>query len=217
MERYHSPFITIWHHDPERGGSDNSCGYSYPRLTKEQIKTLKNASWWEAKYHHFLCCDSKEWEGTYTEAEALYRGLILLVCRVLRIRFSWDQVSRMAAESTHVRDGGKAGDMFCFVPGYHTNNTNDTAERREDHFHSILCGVARNILHDKRPWWQHPRWHVHHWRLQIHPWQTFKRRFIDRCDKCGGHFKRGESAIGDWAGTRIWHDRCDDLAKPIKT
>ena len=216
MERYHAPFITVWHLDPCKGGGDDSCGWSYPRLTKKQIERLKSAAWWEAKYPHFLCCESKEWDGTITEAEALYRGLILLVCRVLSIRFSWAQVSKMAAEAIHVRTAGEVGDTFCFVPGYHTNSEKDTHPWREDHFTGILCGVARNVLDAKRHWWQHPRWHVHHWRLQIHPWQTFKRRFIDRCSKCGGHFRRGEPAIGNWSGTQIWHDRCDDSKVPIK-
>jgi len=105
--------------------------------------------------------------------------MILLVCRVLEIRFSWDQASRMASESIHIRTGGKAGDCFCFVPGYHTNSKEDAEKYREDHFCGILYGIARNILAEKRPWYKHPRWHIHHWRLQIHPWQSFKRRFLD--------------------------------------
>lgn len=39
----------------------------------------------------------------------------------------------------------------------------------------------------------HPRWHVHHWRLQIHPAQELKRFLFSRCADCGGRFKWGES------------------------
>jgi hypothetical protein len=64
------------------------------------------------------------------------------------------------------------------------------------------------ILRAERPWYRHPRWHVHHWRIQVPLWQTFYRWAFERCSKCGGRFGWGESVIGDWAGTRIWHDNC---------
>ncbi|OWK34348.1 hypothetical protein FRUB_10319 [Fimbriiglobus ruber] len=40
---------------------------------------------------------------------------------------------------------------------------------------------------DPRPraWWKHPRYHFWHWRLQIHPLQTLRRRLFSRCQKCG--------------------------------
>lgn len=53
------------------------------------------------------------------------------------------------------------------------------------------------------------RWHVWHWRLQIHPWEKFKRWAFARCSKCGGRFKWGESACGNWSGTEMWHTRHD--------
>lgn len=37
--------------------------------------------------------------------------------------------------------------------------------------------------------WQ---WHVHHWRLQLHPWQKFKRWAFQRCQWCGGRSRRGD-------------------------
>jgi hypothetical protein len=66
-----------------------------------------------------------------------------------------------------------------------------------------------NRKHKGRPAWQHPRFHVWHYKLQIHPWQDFKRWAFSRCAVCGGRFKWAESVIGSWEGTKIWHMDCE--------
>lgn len=35
-------------------------------------------------------------------------------------------------------------------------------------------------------------WHVHHWRIQVHPWQHFRRWAFTRCAWCGGRSSRGD-------------------------
>ena len=35
------------------------------------------------------------------------------------------------------------------------------------------------------------RFHVHHWKLQIHPLQQLRRRLLTRCEVCGGRSKAG--------------------------
>jgi hypothetical protein len=199
---YRETFATIWHVDPEKDGSDDSCGWSNIKLTKGQKAILKNAAWWEGQYPHFLCVEGKEWDGTVADAESLERGLRLLVCRVLKIKMSWDDICRSAAEAVHVRTGGKFGDSFCFLPGYHTNHLNISKDDRADHLYGILCGVARNLLTDKRPKWRHPRWHFWHWKIQIHPLLSFKRWAFSRCCKCGKGFSFGYAPVSNnWNGT----------------
>jgi hypothetical protein len=51
-----------------------------------------------------------------------------------------------------------------------------------------------------RPWYQHPRWHIWHWQLQIHPWQKLRRWLFTRCAACGKRFAYGESPV-----TNQWH------------
>lgn len=50
-----------------------------------------------------------------------------------------------------------------------------------------------------RPWYKHPRWHVHHWQIQIHPIQKLKRRLFSRCEVCGKRFPYGYAPV-----SRIW-------------
>lgn len=162
---YRETFITIWHVDPERGGSDDSCGYSYVRLNPNQRERLRNAAWHEGRNPVFLCCDGKEWDGTVTEALTLYIGMVLLVCRVLDIRLSYDEIQKYAAGALLISDINKPGDVFCFQPGYHTNSEKDSERDRQEHFTGILCGIARGLLTQRRPWWKHPKWHFWHFDL----------------------------------------------------
>jgi len=210
---YRESVFTIWHVDPQSDGSDDSCGYSYVRLTKKQVEILRNTAWSEGQTPHFLCCAAKKWTGSITEAEALTRGLYFLVCRVLKLKSTYEQASKYASEATHIVDCCGFGGNFCFLPGYHTNSSKDTAEIRQDHFNGILCGVARNILTERRPWWKHPKWHIHHWKIQWHFGQRFYRWIFSRCCKCGKRFSKwGDcNVISDWNGTRIWHGACDSI------
>lgn len=40
-EGYRPAMITVWHKDPERDGSDDSCGWFSPRLTKAELARCK--------------------------------------------------------------------------------------------------------------------------------------------------------------------------------
>lgn len=68
--------------------------------------------------------------------------------------------------------------------------------------------------------WQ---WHVHHWRLQIHPWQNFRRWAITRCEWCGGKSRKGDTVNIShewhrhqgkwWKGERgLFHQDCSSIS-----
>lgn len=209
-EGYRESFITIWHKDPERDGTDDSCGFTYPKLSKKQVELLHNAAWSESQNPHFLSCKAKEWNGTYADAVSLYEGLVLLACNVLKIKVSMDFIRRFTMERIHRADCCPPTGVFCFLPGYHTNNQNDSEEDRQEHFCGILCGVARGVLYELRPWWKQPKWHFWHWRFQVIPLQRLWNWLFQRCSKCRKGFGYGESRIGSWSGNHVWHEQCDN-------
>lgn len=73
-----------------------------------------------------------------------------------------------------------------------------------------------------RAWWRHPKWHVHHWKLQWHLILQFKRWMWSRCKMCGGRFTwhdSGGHVIGSWGNKGpswfkntedVWHMHCTD-------
>lgn len=48
------------------------------------------------------------------------------------------------------------------------------------------------------------RWHIHHWRLQIHPLQQLRRWALTRCSWCGGRSRTGDyvNTSHQWDGPR---------------
>jgi len=78
--------------------------------------------------------------------------------------------------------------------------------------------VMRAYLRHHRPWWKHPRWHVHHWSIQVHFIQNLKRWLFSRCASCGERFSWGYAPVTPkWEGTgplwfksetKIYHHKC---------
>lgn len=224
---YRRSVITIWHVDPERDGSDDSCGWSWPHLTKQQIDRLKSFAWAEGRDPYFLRCGRKEWVGTRAEAEALCRGLILHVAELVGVRITFDEAANLASKKIHSPDCSDFATAFCFVPGYHTNSSEDRRDDREQRFLSVCSGLARELLRERRPWYRHPKWHVWHWKFQIHPLQQFKRWAFSRCAACGKRFPYGYAPTShQWSGggprwfrseRHVYHSECSaDVSATMK-
>ncbi len=63
-----------------------------------------------------------------------------------------------------------------------------------------------------RRWWRHPRYHVHHWKLQVYVIQALQRWLWSRCCICGKRFRWGESVVtNSWhsSGPRWFHGETD--------
>lgn len=73
-------------------------------------------------------------------------------------------------------------------------------------------------------WRLHPRWHLWHWEITIHPLNRLKRWLWTRCAGCGKRFAYGESPVtGAWNGPgprwfrgepHLYHDACYSRAYP---
>lgn len=207
---YGDQLLTVWHRDPETDGSDDSCGFSFPRLTKGQRERLKSIAWAEAHNPWLQSLRARE-NLDPVQCECLMRGAVELVSRVLGLRLPWDDVCRWAVRLTQNPLDNFRGSL-CHLPGYHTNFERDTPERREESAYGLFCGIAAHLLRERRAWYKHPRWHFWHWRFQFHPLQRFKRWLFDRCCVCGGRFKN-ESPVSEWGGGKLWHMGCRQQAE----
>lgn len=193
--------ITIWHRDPCRKGDEDSCGWFTPNLAERQVERIRNMAWSEARDPWFRKARVKSLEIP-ERAEVLVRAALLLVARTLNLRLRWDEACIMAAELTHGPGLDHARNSLCYIPGWHSNSQEDDFDERHRACTSFFCGLAGHILRRRRPWYRHPRWHVWHWRIQIHPLGSLKRWLFSRCEKCGKRFAWGESPIsGSWNGT----------------
>lgn len=131
--RYYPPIVTIWHRDPERRGSDDSCDWFGSRLSREEIDAAR------------------------------------------------DLVTNEVDNLNPYFDGMHPDDVDMIL----------TAQWRK----------ARRY-YAPRPWWKHPKYHIHHWRPRVHAVLNFKRWAFSRCAGCGGRFRWGYAPVSySWHGT----------------
>lgn len=206
LYRLIGPQITIWHKDPETDGSDDSCGWSFVKVPKNIMGALDFDAGQEAKHPWFQRDCAKEPQSV-ADAEALLRGALLFVAHVCRVKLSYAEACSKADRLLH-NPVDNIRSSLCFLPGWHSNNSQPTEYDRKEHAKRFYWILARVLLTDARPWYRHPRWHLWHWKLQIHLWQMFKRAWFERCSKCGKGYSWGYSPMSNWDGTRTWHSDC---------
>ena len=206
--QYRDSFITIWHKDPEVDGTDDSCGWFIrPRhANREVLSEIKKEFDYNFKNNYWF--DKVGLQVFSTPGTMMQMYLHAAWIHFKHNRRKTDAFMRkycadiiMFAENPH--DCG--GDS---ITGKHFIST-CTPLTSPHRFEEMAGMIYSDILRKERRWYQHPKWHIHHWRIQFHPFQQLKRRYWDKCCVCG---KRGfkSSAIGSWGGKRIWHQECDN-------
>jgi hypothetical protein len=228
--RYWEDFITVWHVDPERGGSDDSCGWCAPPLTNTDRKVL--ATLVAADAYEKTFSSASVWrQSVILNPEYRYfqlaagNSLALVACAWLlvakekahltgRDHGGWRKLSQLST-----REWWNVVQLSLYPPDNLRASLCDQDRPREEQVEKFLWCVLRAYNRFHRPWHRHPRWHVWHWHLQIHPLQTFKRWAFSRCCKCGKRFSWGYSPCsGQWdsdgpawfrSEKSVFHSDCD--------
>ena len=108
-------FATLWHKDPEIDKTDDSCGWSTPKLTTQE----------------------KAWAAELIENPH-------------------DNIK-------HIFGDARTG-ILGVTPYIEYVDERDMIQ---------VCSIAmRRFKRNKRKWYQHPRWHIHHWHFSWH-WRYF--------------------------------------------
>lgn len=191
---YRHTFITIWHKDPCVGGSDDSCGWFTPCLTETELEKIKREVKFEAKY----------W---FNETPF---GLVPKISAEAIVFQAFQMIAWRLFNYSEIKP--KYLPRIMSLTYNHVDNFADGFRRPKLDLDDVTRScffIARSFKAMQRPWYRRPRWHIYHWRIQIHPWQKFKRWALERCTFCGGRFGWNESVIGNWSGSAIWHNKCD--------
>lgn len=198
--------ITIWHVDPESDGSDDSCGW-FKRARHGDPKVLE-------QIRKGFAFEFQYWfnESGYPQFSVIALSIDMYT-KALWVVFKRNRrkVNRFMQKYLYEIIRFAENPTDSLHPSITSKYGLGKKEDRVNDFASIIYG---DILRKMTPWYKHPRWHIHHWRIQFRPWQNFKLRHWKKCCICG---KRGfkSSPIGDWDGTRIWHQECDrSMTKP---
>ncbi len=208
---YRSPLITIWHNDPEKDGTDDSCGHFIrPRhANQDMLKKIQSEFAFNYKHNYWFDKEGKQVFSTIGTLMLMYE------CAAWQ-HFNHSRKKKDAfmrkhcASIIHFAENPVDCGGDNITGKFYLSTNSDLLS--EDRFSGMAGMIYADILRKERKWYQHPKWHIHHWSLQIHPWQQLKKRFWYKCSECG---KRGTktSFMSDWDGTKLWHQECDTSSK----
>jgi hypothetical protein len=206
---YLSPVLTIWHNDPETDGSDDSCGYTNPKAARGLRERAEKiiASEWEymfGKYPYRY--------QTPSAFEVVFAVWGMFAWRLFKQRrLSSREIEEIASLASNPVDNLRS---VIF----------DATRSPENAKHLGRC-VLRAYLRVHRRWYQKPKWHAHHWKIQIHALQAFKRWAFSHCDGCGKRFAWGYSPTSaQWHGSgpqwfkseqKVYHSDCVPSRKKV--
>lgn len=221
---YREPFITIWHVDPETDGSDDSCGWFMrakhgDKTTLDRIIKRFESDWdrvfiSEETSRQYLCGLFAPSGKPHLSPLGITLNLFFLAAiehlgsRDRAMRWLSRNMAEIALFAENTTDS-----LFDKI----TQKFGDDG-RREERVRGFAVIVYGWLLRESRPWYRHPRWHLWHWQLQVHPWQNLRRFMLTRCEGCGRMFAYGEApTASSWdrdepkflRGERgLYHSRC---------
>lgn len=219
-----SPWIgvDVWHIDPEKPGTgnrtDDSCGWfdrTAGEYTDAAAYLLADQSFMHdvrlilarrepMPYPFYEGISERHMTGLRLPAgEAL--ALTLLVAGQLERRRWWNGANG---------NGGAHASFWRRIFDHQRNITAEASdlalnpidnlsrvEKPEEAVRLIAAALNRRF----RPWWKHPRWHVHHWRVNFHLLQNL-RRMVEPCATCRKPLGFGYCPVADSRGSH--HDLC---------
>jgi hypothetical protein len=175
-------FITIWHVDPETDGSDDSCGWSFPKPSHPIVDAIQHDL-------EFFTEHQGKTTAPLTYQRSVEGSLAWWILWMNRTSY-WHRKRGLSPKQ--VADYTFANSF----PGNRDEGLDPDADLKR-----TAWIIARAYMHYTRPWWRHPRWHIWHWKIQIHPLLLFKRWLWSRCYVCGESFAWGEAPVtNSWNG-----------------
>ncbi len=205
---YRPSIITIWHVDPETDGTDDSCGsFIRPRhIDKKLVEEVVRDFEFNFKHDYWFNA------GGYPVFSVMGTTLEMYSTA------AWKVFMHLNNNKPDRKSHRKFMNKFLYEILHFAENPTDSlhssitmkfgVEKKDERCRHFATIILADIMRKLRPWYKAPKWHIHHWEIQFHPWQQFKRKYFDKCCKCG---KRGVfgPAYSDWNGTKIWCEKCN--------
>lgn len=209
--KHYPTLVTIWHVDPERHGDDDSCGWFNRKDPASNAFVAKAREIGVREWSFFF---GEHGDRGMSEFEAIYSAWQTI---------TWQQHKRWQLSNKEINEIAHLASW----PGDNLRRTFYQAMDNPEQLGWLFVYVASAYLRLHRPWWDHPRWHVHHWRIQIPFIQDLQRFLFSRCAGCGKRFTWGYAPISNsWHGDGprwfkgergVYHHECIGHATPAAT
>ena len=156
---YRETLITIWHKDPGKYGSDDSCGWfmrSY-HGDKEMLKKIKSSIVHGIALNMFKCAS---WEFFNHNRKKQNKWMKNNLYDILN--FAENPIDSLRDDILGTFRIG------CGSPYNREESLN--------HYATVIYGW---LLRENRKWYRHPRWHIHHWSISFY----FMKNFFKKIDR----------------------------------
>jgi len=152
---YRNNIFTIWHVDPMTDGTDNSCGWTFSKLTKKENEILKK----DLDYNRSSIIKTvKEWKNG-NELRVVYS-----VYHTIKWKFYKKHLN--TKDYLYILD-------LCLNPYDDLTIYDDGNDEQE--FDLFYWNLARLVKTKYRKWWNHPKYHFWHWSIKINKYYLERR------------------------------------------
>ena len=206
-------FISIWHNDPETDGSDDSCGWflrarHVDKAVLEKIISAYEFDW-DSMFEEYECGFFKQDGQPHLSVMGvtlnLFRLAALEIFKDKQKLKGWDyQKKAMRYLQKNLADilffaENPCDSLFNDITRKFQVGCNEeyTPELRDERLHSMAVCIYTYIMRDLRPWYKHPKWHIHHWEVHIKPIRKIKRLFKDMSKRTLNFIKGNKHDCGN--------------------
>lgn len=232
-EGYRESWLTIWHVDPCKmpGAGDDSCGWfmrSYHGDKDVLEKIVKRfADDWDRV---FVSEDTgKRYEcGYFLPSGKTYLSVIGITLNLFFLAAA-EHFESMGLKNARWGVARRWMQKHLFDIMLFTENPTDSLHdafvmkwggenKREERIRTTASCIYGWILRETRPWYRHPRWHIHHWKIDWHFGHRLLRWWKRRCKRCGGRISvkdNGVVADGWGVNTSLTCGKCSGISGPV--
>lgn len=176
---YRTPLVSIWHNDPETDNTDDSCGWFIrPRhANQKMLDKIKTEFNFNFKHNYWFDKDGNQIFSTIGTLMLMYR------CALWK-HFNHNSkkvdnfMHKYCIDIIHFAENPyDCGGNGITGKWYKMSNASLLSE---DRFSGMAAMVYSDILRKERKWYQHPKWHIHHWSFQFPYFNELKRKWFGK-------------------------------------
>ena len=198
------PLVTVWHVDPETDGSDDSCGFSRPKLGERDKEIVEDAVKWDLKFPYFTSPSVSVGSVIVDPAYKFWQlppGETLALVAAAWQHIAWKRDNRRGWRNLSASEISNIISLAtCPTDNLRSILADNEMKADERMRHFFRCVMRCYLTHHRR-WYEHPRWHVRHWQIRVHAVQKLKRWLFSRCAECGKGFSWGYALVSyNWHG-----------------